>query len=49
MEDSERSKKFALELFILLRFDVIVKGGSVYNETALALWDAQRNWIRYLA
>ncbi len=21
----------------------------MYNETALALWDAQRDWIRYLA
>ena len=26
-----------------------VKGDSVYNETALALWDAQRDWRRYLA
>ncbi len=25
-----------------------VKGGSVYHKTALALWDAQRDWIRYL-
>ncbi len=23
-----------------------IKAGSVYNETALALWDAQRDWIR---
>ncbi len=26
---------------------VFVKGGSVYNETALALWDVQYDWIRY--
>ncbi len=26
-----------------------VKGGSVYNKTALDLWDAQHDWIRYLA
>ncbi len=26
-----------------------VRRGSVYDETALAFWDAQRDWIRYLA
>ncbi len=26
-----------------------VEEGSVYNETALAFWDAKRDWIRYLA
>ncbi len=29
------------------KFYIIVRGGSMYNETALALCDAQRDWIRY--
>ncbi len=40
------------ELFILTIIKNLysdIKKGSVYNETALALWDAQCNWIRYLA
>ncbi len=41
------SKKF--DIFIFLFYIIVVKGGSVYNETALALSDAQHNWIRYLA
>ncbi len=28
---------------------VFVKGSSMYNKMTLALWDAQRDWIRYLA
>ncbi len=29
--------------------ELSIKKGSVYNKMALAFWDAQRDWIRYIA
>ena len=49
-KDANKANKPDIDIEDLAKVDKAVKEGSAYNKrSALALWDAQRDWIRYLA